>query len=142
MVQLPFDNFDCDNCGACCNSLIVEAHDYDVRREPRLYQIFKGDRQKLRDGEHCIILYDSETKACPFLVTEGDDSSKRVCSIYETRPVACVMVEPGDAKCQQARRMKGLPLLKDRNGKEPSRSVLEASCDDYELDISDVLGEG
>jgi Fe-S-cluster containining protein len=134
--QLPFDNFECDHCGACCQSLIVEAHDYDVRREPRLYQIFKGDRQKLRDGEHCIMLYDSETKACPFLVPDG---SKRVCSIYATRPVACVMVEPGDAKCQQARRINDLPLLRDRDGNEPAREMLEASCEDYDLDIDEVL---
>lgn len=108
---------------------------YDARREPRLYQIGSGvDRQKLRDGVHCIMLYDTETKACPFL-----DGQTKLCGIYATRPVACVMVEPGDAKCQQARKMKGLPLLRDRDGNEPSREVLEASCEDYELDVDEVM---
>lgn len=134
--RLLFDYFECDNCGACCKSLIVEAHDYDARREPKLYAIRNVDRQKLRSGQHCIILYDTETKACPFLVPDG---SKHVCSIYETRPVACVMVEPGDAKCQQARRILDLPLLCDRNGNEPTREMLEASCEDYDLDINEVL---
>ena len=135
VANLPFDNFMCDNCGACCETLIVEAHDYDARREPRLYQIGHGvDRNKLRDGEHCIMLYDTKTKACPFL-----DCQTKLCGIYATRPVACVMVEPGDAKCQQARKLKGFPLLRDRSGSEPSREVLEASCEDYELDIDEVM---
>lgn len=133
MTQLPFDNFDCDHCGACCKSLIVEAHDYDARREPRLYQIGNVDKAKLRTGEHCIMLYDTNTQACPFL-----DHQTNLCGIYQTRPFACVMVEPGDAKCQQARAMKGLPLLKDRNGNEPAREVLEASCELYEMDIEEI----
>ena len=135
-----FDNFDCDNCGACCRSLIVEAYDYDARREPRLYEIGRGrglDRQKLRDGEHCIMLYDPETKACPFL-----DGETNLCGIYATRPVACVMVEPGDAKCQQARKMNGLPFLRDSDGKEPTFEMLVASCDEYELDLSEVIEFG
>lgn len=135
IVHMPFDNFACDNCGACCQSLIVEAYDYDARREPRLYQIDgRVDRQKLRDGEHCIMLYDVETKACPFL-----DGETKLCGIYATRPVACVMVEPGDAKCQQARKMRGLPMLRDRDENEPSREVLEASCEEYELDVDEVM---
>ncbi len=132
-----FDDFACDNCGACCSSLIVEAYDYDARREPRLFQIDSGlDRQKLRYGEQCIILYDTETKACPFLA-----SDTKLCGIYATRPVACVMVEPGDAKCQQARAMKGLPILRDKHGNEPSRQALEASCEEYDLDIEEIIGE-
>lgn len=75
-APLPFDNFACDNCGACC--------------EP-------------------------------------------------TRPFACVMVEPGDAKCQQARKKMGLPMLRDRDGNEPSREVLEASCEEYELSLDCVM---
>jgi len=44
------------------------------------------------------------------------------------------MVEAGDAKCQQARRIKGLPFLRDRDGNEPSRELLLELCDEYELD--------
>ena len=131
---MPFDAFECDNCGACCEGLIVEAYHYDAQREPKLYQIGNVDRQKLRDGDHCIMLYDTDTKACPFLGGEN-----KLCGIYETRPVACVMVEAGDAKCQQARKMKGKKLLRDKHGNEPSRELMEASCEEYGLDLSDVM---
>ena len=132
-----FDNFQCDQCGACCSSLIVEAFDYDARREPRLFQISPDiDREALRAGDACFILYDSETKACPFL-----DAQTKDCGIYATRPVACVMVEAGDAKCQQARRNKGLPLLRDKDGNEPTMEMLEESCEDYDLDLCDVIGD-
>ena len=139
VVQMPFDEFDCDQCGACCQSLIVEAHEYDARREPKLYKIGNVDRQKLRDGEHCVVLYDSETKACPFLTDDAINATKKACGIYKTSPVACVMVEAGDAKCQQARRTKGLPLLKDRSGNAPTKSMLESSCEDYGLDLCEVI---
>ena len=139
VVHMPFDRFECDQCGACCESLIVEAHDYDARREPKLYAIGNVDRQKLRDGEHCVMLYDTETRACPFLEPSKIDVTKKSCGIYKTRPVACVMVEAGDAKCQQARRMKGLPLLRDMDGNEPTRETLEASCEEYDLDVSEVM---
>jgi len=132
IVHMPFDYFDCDKCGACCETLIVEAYDYDARREPKLYGIGNVDRQKLRDGESCVKLFDVATGACPFL--ERD----KCCGIYNTRPVSCVMVEPGDAKCQQARLMKELPMLRDRDGNEPTREMLEASCKDYGLDICEL----
>jgi len=126
---ISFDKFECDKCGACCESLIVEAYDYDACREPKLYQISNVDRQELRGGEQCIVLYDINTRACPFL-----DSETKHCSIYATRPVVCVMVEAGDAKCQQARQTKGLPVLRDRDGNEPSRKLLVESCEDYGLE--------
>lgn len=129
----PFDNFRCDNCGACCQKLIVEATHLDAKREPRLYEIFTGDREKLRIGAHVISLYDLDKKQCPFL------DERCHCSIYPTRPNECVDVEPGDAKCQQARNMAGLPLLKDTNGKEPSIEVLADSCEHYNL-VMEELG--
>lgn len=136
MTQLPFDNFTCDRCGACCQSLIVEAHYHDVQREPRLYEAKPDiDRVKLRDGQSAIMLYSLVTCACPFL-----DTGKN-CSIYATRPVECVMVEAGDAKCQQARLLKDIPPLRDKDGNLPNMEVLRASCDDYGLEIEDVLPE-
>lgn len=129
------DNFSCDNCGACCQSLIIEASYHDAMREPKLYEIRSVDKEKLRTGEHCIMLYDSETKACPFL-----DGTTKLCGIYPTRPACCVLVEPGDAKCQQARNMMGLPLLRDRNGNEPTIEMLLESCEEYGLEMDDVTG--
>lgn len=131
-MTLPFEKFRCDNCGACCKTLIVEANYLDAMREPRLYEIFTGDKSDLRLGGHCVMLYDIEKKQCPFL----DESCK--CSIYLTRPNECVAVEPGDAKCQQARHMMGLPLLRDVDGNEPSIELLSQSCDDYDLCLEDL----
>lgn len=130
-----FSGFECDKCGACCRTLIVEAFFYDCDREPRIYQIDGiTDRAKFREDERCIILHDQKTRACPFL----EDATNH-CSIYPTRPVACVMVEAGDAKCQQARKMKGLPMLRDRNGNEPTQAMLEESAEEYLLDIDELL---
>lgn len=131
-MSLPFEKFRCDNCGACCKVLIVEADYLDVQREPRLYEIFTGDKLKLHDGEHAVMLYDLEKRQCPFL----DESCH--CSIYATRPNECVSVEPGDAKCQQARHMKGFPLLRDVDGNEPSIELLTQSCDDYDLCLEEI----
>lgn len=131
-MTMPFENFRCDNCGACCQKLLVEADYIDVQREPRLYDIFTGDRSKLRNGEQVVMLYDLDKMQCPFL------SDSCHCSIYSTRPNECVSIEPGDAKCQQARHMKGLPLLRDINGNEPSMDVLSDSCDDYDLCLEEL----
>ncbi len=135
MSKLPFEDFKCDNCGACCRSLIVEAHYYDAMREPKLYQLDPEiDREKLREGDRCLVLHDRERRCCPFL-----EDSSNLCTIYETRPVACVLVEPGDAKCQQARKMKGLPMLRDSRGSKPELPVLVESCEFYDLDLEDIL---
>lgn len=144
-----FRGFDCDNCGACCRSLIVEADYLDAMREPRLYEVAPDiDHAKFRAGEHCIMLWDTAKKSCPFLVeqpVDGEGPDAQVCGIYQTRPRDCVGVEPGDAKCQQARELRGWPILCDRDGNPPSRNVLGASAEEYELDWTpyyDVDGDG
>jgi Fe-S-cluster containining protein len=99
--------YECDKCGACCRRLIVEAFAADVLREPRLAtgQRMSYDRfvEYLRaDVQRCIVL--TSGGACPFL--EGSQ-----CSIYATRPNACVGLQAGEEQCQQARRGDGLPQL-------------------------------
>ena len=136
-MSLPFADFECDKCGACCRGLIIEADWCDAQREPRLYEIDPSrpvNRGKLRDGERIILLYDEKKHTCSFL-----DGETNVCGIYATRPNVCVMVEAGDAKCQQARQAVGLPLLRDRHGNEPSRDALADSCEDYGLDVEEIL---
>lgn len=130
-----FDDFECDNCGACCSSLIVECTELDAQREPKLYSIHPVDREKFRYGDNCINPMNPKTMACHFL-GEGN-----LCSIYPTRPTCCVAVEAGDAKCQQARLMKSLPLLRDKHGNLPDRDTMEESCDHYGLDLEEILGE-
>ena len=137
-MPIDLSRFECDQCGACCQALIVEAQWHDADREPRLYEIAGPGitRQELVDGEKCIMLWEPERNCCPFLT---DDDGTHKCGIYPTRPLACVCVEAGDAKCQQARMMKGLPLLCDPDGNPPTEAELRASCDDYELD-PEMLG--
>ena len=131
-----FRNFECDNCGACCRKLIVEATYQDAQREPRLYQIAGPnlEHEKFRVGDQCIKLYDNDKKGCHFLTSENK------CGIYPTRPHECVGVEPGDAKCQQARELEGLPMLCDRDGKAPTEKMLMESADEYWMDFVPYFG--
>ena len=106
--------YDCDKCGACCKgSLIVEADDLDVLREPRiveadLHYSGKPVEQILvelqTDIGRAVILACGQP--CAFL---GQDNR---CTIYPTRPNCCVGLQAGDEQCQQARADAGLsPLL-------------------------------
>lgn len=105
--------FECDKCGACCKgTLIVEADDLDVFREPRLINADRHHRGK--SVEEMVSEIQQQGKAillacgapCSFL---GADNH---CSIYPTRPNACVEMQAGDEQCQDARVVAGLlPLL-------------------------------
>jgi Fe-S-cluster containining protein len=104
--------YDCDHCGACCQGhLIVEADDIDVLREARIieadrYQAGKSVEavvQAIRTEGQAVLL--AAGKPCPFL------SEELRCSIYPTRPNACVGMAAGDEQCQDARGAAGLPPL-------------------------------
>ena len=95
----------CDQCGACCRRLTIEAYAADVIREPRLAA---GQRMAYRrlieylraDVERCIVL----TAGGPCRFLEGNR-----CSIHASRPHACVAITVGDERCQAARRGEGMP---------------------------------
>lgn len=132
--DLPFRNFNCDNCGACCSAFIVEADYLDATREPKIYQIDPSiSPGQLRNDGLCIVLWDEKARACPML-TDGLKPGTKFCSIYPTRPSDCVLVEAGDAKCQQARMQKGLKPLLDCDGNSVSRLDLADSIDLYQLE--------
>ncbi len=104
--------YECDRCGECCKgTLIVEADDLDVLREPRLidadpHHAGKSVHQivhEIRTDMKAIIL--ACGKPCVFL---GPDNA---CAIYSTRPNCCVGMEAGDEQCQEARESAGLPPL-------------------------------
>ena len=111
------DGYECDKCGACCRQLIVEADDIDLMREP---QLLYADRdfvanygpdeaiEALQEEGRCLII--AGGKRCYFL-------EENQCSIYPTRPNACVAMQAGDEQCQQTRREEGLWQLmpKQRN---------------------------
>lgn len=96
--------FECDGCGACCRTKLVDVYEEDLLREPRLKEQMKELREPGIDYEigylNCF-----ETGTCPFLNGENR------CSIYPTRPVACVVFPAGSEECQEARKSLGLPPL-------------------------------
>ena len=102
-------SYECHKCGACCKYLLVEAELLDILREPRLLEAdphYRGRAMndvlaELRDEFRVVI--PSRADGCVFL------SSDNTCSIYPTRPNACVAMEAGDEQCQEARRADGLP---------------------------------
>ena len=110
-MSLP--RYECDKCGACCKgSLIVEADEIDVMREPRLIEadrhyahlgVSKTIELLRTDIGRAVII--SCGNSCPFL---GEDN---LCSIHLTRPNVCVAFEAGDEQCQEARLLHGLPPL-------------------------------
>lgn len=133
--------YECDQCGACCRSLIVEAGWLDALREPKILNVSRHalTLDDLKDGSRCVVLYDRQTKACPFLVDRQD--SKCDCSIYPTRPNECVACQAGDPKCQQARMQCGLPLLRDTDGNHPNLESWRDYGDVYGHELIDELIE-
>ena len=106
--------YECDQCGACCKgTLLVEAYELDVVREPKLISANIGKwthdktraqiMERLRDEDSCLIIAGSQP--CKFL---GSDNA---CAIYPTRPNVCVAMEAGDEQCQMARQSAGLEPL-------------------------------
>jgi Fe-S-cluster containining protein len=107
------DRYQCDRCGACCKTLIVEADLVDLQREPRLIESDPSYADRTVD-EALAILEESgkglliacgASRPCQFL---GSDFG---CAIYPTRPTDCVAMQAGDEQCQYARGAVGLPSL-------------------------------
>jgi len=105
--------YECDKCGACCKgSLLIEADDLDVLREPRLIEA---------DPHHAgkpvqQIMHEIQTEWKAVLLACGSPcaflGADNTCTIYPTRPNACVGMQAGDEQCQNARAEQGLsPLL-------------------------------
>jgi Fe-S-cluster containining protein len=115
--------YECDQCGACCQgNLIVEAYHIDLLREPRLREADTDCRDKsfnealryLQEDDRCLVL--SAAKPCLFL-------RDCRCSIYSTRPNACVAMQAGDLQCQQVRAANGLPPLQPISNEEVPRDA-------------------
>lgn len=102
--------YSCDECGACCKQLVVEADHTDVVREPRLLAYDQRNKARgrqltmaeLATGDRCVLL--ACVKPCGLL-------EDNLCSVYPTRPHECVAFEAGSPKCQMAREHCGLAPL-------------------------------
>ncbi len=109
------EHYECDQCGACCRQLIVEADAIDVLREPRLIECDSYYQGKTREEVLDLLIDDGRVinvtcaKPCRFL--DGNE-----CGIYPTRPNECVAMLAGEDPCQLARKAEGLqPLLPIRS---------------------------
>ena len=116
---VPYGLYECDRCGSCCKgAFIVEADYLDVRREPRLLELQVGPytvtHRELEEEEKVAQLACGSDKPCSCL---GPDNR---CTIYPTRPNACVGFEAGSQKCQNARAELGVsPLYPVLSGTPP-----------------------
>jgi Fe-S-cluster containining protein len=98
---------ECDHCGACCNKLIVEIGHIDVVREPKLLAVSEPLEGMPGGGE-----WDKQYLLAAGLPGKGCRMHQGGrCSIYPTRPNACVAFEPGTPECQNARYIAELPPL-------------------------------
>ena len=104
MDDLP--HFECDGCGACCQSFPVFASVEDARREPRIAREARALPPWQATPEGSFRLFPiASFPACVFL----DGAAQ--CSIYSTRPDICRAFAAGSAQCQDARTRHGLPPL-------------------------------
>jgi Fe-S-cluster containining protein len=109
--QVSYGRYECDQCGACCKGTFIVEVDYlDARRDPRLLdqQIgsYRVTQRELEEEGKVALLACGHHQPCGCL---GEDNR---CTIYPTRPNACVDFEAGCQKCQDARAELGIePLL-------------------------------
>lgn len=92
------ETYECDECGACCRTKLVDVYQEDLLREPSIGPVMMKLKEPGLDFEigylNCL-----KEGACHFL-----DSENR-CSIYPTRPAICVLFPAGGEDCQAARRL-------------------------------------
>lgn len=103
--------YDCDQCGLCCEQLIIEADLIDAVREPRIAHlcVLMNGHGAIRLEDACFSIACGQTRPCPF-GSRGPDG-KHKCDIYATRPGVCVSFQAGSAKCQELRAAYGrVPL--------------------------------
>ena len=104
--------YDCTSCGACCvNPDDNKAEGYRWYLEVRDTKLLKKP-----DLVKKLVVYDPngvphlrldpQTDRCVAL--SGKIGVRAHCTIYELRPKGCRMLEPGDLRCLQARRERGI----------------------------------
>ena len=111
------ERYECDLCGGCCRAMMVELTPIDLMREPKLQPLARpchkvvwengpnGEQKEVGKYPALAMVTDGPDKACRFL---GDENR---CSIYPTRPGACVALLAGSEQCQKERTKLGLPAL-------------------------------
>jgi uncharacterized protein len=104
--------YDCQSCGACC------ANPDENRREGFVDYVEVDPASRLfsdRDRHKRYLVMNAEGRPhlrldpsgrCAALV--GKLGARVRCAIYADRPRGCRLVEPGGARCLQARRERGV----------------------------------
>ena len=106
------ERYDCTTCGACCaNSDENRADGYpwyvEVRDTNLLDERELTRRHVIYDPDGVPHLRLDPSGRCTALV--GKIGRRVRCTIYELRPKGCRILLPGDERCLQARRERGLP---------------------------------
>jgi len=95
--------YECDGCGACCQTFPIFVTEDDARREPRIQT--EGCRNTNSNRYPLSLFPLPFHDACCFL---NDDKQ---CAIYSTRPEICRELQAGSRQCQEARKRRGLEEL-------------------------------
>jgi len=100
---------ECQRCGACCAQYRVSFYWAEAwsRGLPDLMV------EKVNAHMACMAGTNQQDPRC--LALQGRVGESVHCAVYELRPEPCRQVRPGDERCNEARRYKGLaPLLSDQ----------------------------
>ena len=105
-------DFDCRTCGACC------ANPDENRAEGVTDWVFVGADEALladeRAAARLVVANDAGERHLRLdpsgrcLALRGRIGWRVTCTIYGLRPCGCRLVEPGDARCRQYRRERGV----------------------------------
>ncbi len=89
--EVEFKEVNCEcRCGECCRRLLIEVELDDAEREPKIKELGSptyADERLTRSGKRELegyLLNSRDGMACVFL-----DQETNLCTIYETRPLAC-----------------------------------------------------
>jgi Fe-S-cluster containining protein len=99
-------SLECDRCGACCSTFVVQVSEQDAEREPRIKSESISVEPWLQSQDWRYRLHPLPFhQGCCFL------GSNQLCSIYQSRPQVCRRFAAGSQQCQEARALKGLQPL-------------------------------
>ena len=109
MVDL--DNYDCQNCGACCVS-DFDAPDYVHVSNEEAEPFWERDLGKLLYEERTygapamsMRTREDECGNCRCIALSGTVGKDVSCSVYDIRPNVCRNFEPGTDVCDYARQL-------------------------------------
>jgi Fe-S-cluster containining protein len=100
------NHYECDCCGACCETFPVRVSLADGVREPRIAQEALVLPRWQQTAEYHYALHPLPfCDGCLLL------SQDKKCTVYATRPDVCRGFLAGSEECQEARKRKGLGVL-------------------------------